>query len=109
MAKAAILLVTLLVTGCAGPKIVVDGIEVYEKTWHRVISELRPRASFELTCSADQLTFNLLRRRGRHPTEVAISGCEKHGLYVRPTIQFGMRYTLGSWMLSSVSSSVATQ
>jgi hypothetical protein len=94
----AVLFFVLLTVGCGGAVIMVNGIEVYERTWQRTIDELLPRTTFDLDCPAQQLSFTLFRKLGREPVEVGVEGCGRRGLYMRPNIG---GYISNSWVLSS--------
>lgn len=77
------LIAGLLVAGCAGSVVVVDGIEVYESHWMEAQRQVGPRASFELDCPEEQLQFRLFRREGRAPSEVGAEGCGRREVYTR--------------------------
>lgn len=81
---------------CGGRKINVNGIEVYERHWHKALDELQARVAFDMDCSADQATFVLFKRAGRVPSEVGVTGCAKRGMYLR-TVGAG---TVGPWVLN---------
>jgi D-serine deaminase-like pyridoxal phosphate-dependent protein len=104
-AQAWLLGVFLLATACAGPKITVNGIEVYQAHWDQAREEIGRRARFEMKC--EQLAYALLHRVGRYPTEVAVEGCGRRALYVRPMISSMHGGAIGSWQLSSISDAPA--
>jgi hypothetical protein len=85
---------------CGEKVIVVNGIVVYQRPWAHTTSELEPRASFEFQCPREQLSFTLLKRRGRYPTEVGAEGCGRRGVYIR-VVTGGMRGHVGPWVLNS--------
>lgn len=90
--------------GCGSNVIVVNGIEVYEKYWNRAVSDIQPRATYEMQCPAQQLQFELVRREGRHPSEVAVNGCSRRALYARSIIRVGWGAAASTnWVLSSAS------
>lgn len=89
----------LLTAGCAGNRIVVNGIEVYESYWNKALSSLEGRAAFEMQCPASSLQFLLLQRKGRYPSQIAVNGCGKRAMYVRSLLHGA----LTEWMLSSAS------
>jgi hypothetical protein len=99
------LIVVAASAGCGGSNvIVVNGIEVYEKYWNRAVSDITPRATFEMQCPQQQLQFVLMRRDGRHPSEIAVTGCSKRALYARSIIRVGWGAAASSsWVLSSAS------
>ena len=73
--------------------ITVTGVQVYERIWQQTLQEITPRATYELQCPAEQLSFSLIRKYGRSPVQVGISGCGQRILYVRPIIGG----VVGSW------------
>lgn len=87
----------VLLAGCAGPKIVVNGVEVYEREWEETLADLRPRARFDFACEASQVEYSLIKRSGRAPAEVGAAGCGRRGVYVR-LAQGGFK---GPWMLNT--------
>jgi hypothetical protein len=86
-----------LVSGCAGPTTVVNGIPVYEAHWQQTTSELSTRAQFDLGCPSEHLELTLFRRLGRNPTEVGVTGCGQRATYIRPNMA---GYLSQSWVLS---------
>jgi hypothetical protein len=77
-------LMALVITSVAcGTVIIVDGTEIYEKNWMKATNELAGRVKFDLDCPADQVSFSLLKKVGRHAAEVGVEGCGKKGTYVR--------------------------
>jgi hypothetical protein len=94
------LLWAAVVVGCSGPKIEVNGIQVYERHWNKTLEELKPRVEFELGCPAHQVEFHLFKRTQRTPTEVGVTGCGKRGMYVRTVVDT----RVGPWVLNSESS-----
>ena len=84
--------------GAANPKIIVNGIEVYQSQWDAAVQELSARASFDFHCQTPELQFTLFRRSGRWPSEVGVSGCGQQGVYIRPAAGHGLSRT---WVLNS--------
>ena len=87
-----------LLTSCGGssPKLVVDGIEVYEHQWVHTMNQIGPRAAFDLECPREQLKFTLFTRIGRYPTEIGVRGCGRRSTYVR---NVGQRNNFGPWRM----------
>jgi len=79
------LLALITAAGCAGNRIVVNGVEVYEKVWNQTKGELGPRAAFDLDCQAE-MNFVLNRKVGRIPVEVVVTGCGREALYTRMVV-----------------------
>lgn len=73
----------LVVVGCGGAVVTVDGIDVYEDVWQDTIAEVGRIASFQMNCPAPQLQFTLLRRGSRLPEQVGVSGCGQRDVYTR--------------------------
>lgn len=78
-----------MLVGCGGNVIVVNGIEVYEKQWQKVLTDLGPRASYDLNCPRDHLEFTLLKRTGTVPTEVGVAGCGIRATYLKHSARAG--------------------
>lgn len=96
----------LVSAGCAKKKvIVVNGVEVYETIWNRTLDELHPRVEFDFNCPPGQVEFALLRRVGRYPTEVGVTGCGRRGTFVRAVGP----YAASPWVLSAQSRVAPTQ
>lgn len=93
----------LFAFGCGGNVINVSGTEVYERYWNKAVEEIRPRASFELSCAADMLKFSLLRRERRTPVEVGVDGCGNRAVYTKPSARTPAGTIYGSWRLESSS------
>jgi len=97
------MLLTLVVlaslTGCAGPKVLINGQEVYEKHWRLTMTELGARARFDLGCETSQFEFALFKKIGRHPSEVGVAGCGKRATYVRQIVQS----YIGPWSVNVLS------
>ncbi|MEM9188887.1 MAG: hypothetical protein AAGF12_06910 [Myxococcota bacterium] len=74
-----------------------NGIEVYSDIWERTKEELAPRAILDLNCR--ELSFALLRKVVRQPTEVAVTGCGSTAIYARLSI--GMTVS-NTWTLQSL-------
>jgi hypothetical protein len=77
---AALLFGMASIAGCT--KIVVDGVEVYERYWEPVETQIRSRAAFDFDCH-DTINLTLLGRTGRHPSAVGVRACGKTGTYTR--------------------------
>ncbi len=79
-------IISLLVVGLLGAcskKVMNNGIVVYESYWNFAKASLAPLASRELACPREQLRYALLRRDGKRPTEMAVSGCGRMATYER--------------------------
>lgn len=93
------------VLGCSSSEvIVVNGIDVYENHWQQTLDDLGPLASVDLGCPLNHLGFTLIRRTGRAPTEVGVTGCGRGAVYVRPTrMQFiaggGAYMVIEAWVM----------
>lgn len=92
-------------SACASsPKIMVNGIEVYEGYWTQATDELRTRASFDLNCPPAQIQFVLMKRNGRYPTEVGVTACSHRATYVRVVV-YAVDYMsahVGAWTMNVV-------
>jgi hypothetical protein len=112
--RRALLLLALGTTAaCGGGKkiIVVNGIEVYEKHWNQVLTDLGPRASYDLNCPREQLELTLFKRTGRVPTEVGVAGCGTRAMYIKQTARVpgGMAPIISdTWILNSDSRAAAS-
>ncbi len=115
LVRRALLLVALgtTVAACGGGKkiIVVSGIEVYEKHWNQVLTDLGPRASYDLSCPREKLEFTLFKRTGRVPTEVGVAGCGTRAMYIKQTARVpgGMAPIISdTWILNNDSRAAAS-
>lgn len=70
-----------LVGGCR-KKIVVTGISIHESYWQRAVESLEERASFDLDCPTDQLSYRLFGKVGRHASHIGVEGCGNRAAYV---------------------------
>jgi hypothetical protein len=73
----------LLACAACGQVIVNNGIEVYASRCQRALSEIGPRASIDLDCPASDLQLALLRKQGKVPVSVGVSGCGHRAIYAR--------------------------
>ena len=94
MIRHVLLLATLLVS-CAGQKIMVNGVEVYEGYWENAKDEIAALATKESGCST--FAFQLIRRSGNRPSEVIAVGCGRAMTYTRGRTDFGTNR--GDWTL----------
>lgn len=86
MKHAAIVLtmLALMLSGCANRKVITNnGIVVYEEHWNNAVQSLSGRAQIELGCTQPELTYTLISRQGRIPTQVLVDGCSHRALYSR--------------------------
>jgi hypothetical protein len=93
---ALLLAMGLLLSGCA-TMINRDGFSLVQSDWERQEADLRARASFELSCAADQLTVHVLTTMPAYENyaqQVGVTGCEKKAVYVR---------TVSGWVANSSS------
>ena len=77
----AVLAVALV--ACGARPLTVDGHQIHEAYWNGALAQLRPRATFDLGCRAEFLSFTLLRMEGRDAAMIGVSGCGHRGTYVR--------------------------
>src|SRR5262245_11253865 len=78
------LIASTLALACGGGQVIqVNGVEIYEKYWNKALKDLTPRASFDLHCPENGLSFTLFRKDGRQASEVGVSGCGSQLTYVR--------------------------
>ena len=76
-----LVLLAMTMVGCAGTKIVVDGIEIYARYWVEARQQLSQRASFDLQCDPNTLHYSLLARTARWAGTVGVSGCGQRVTY----------------------------
>ncbi|MAQ18625.1 MAG: hypothetical protein CMN30_27995 [Sandaracinus sp.] len=86
--------------GCRREKMVVSGVEVHTRIWLDTVANIESRASFDLQCPADQLTYHLLARERHYPSQVGVEGCGERAVYLRERLQDG---TFTGWYLDSAS------
>lgn len=77
-----------LTTGCAGSII---GTQEWFENHSFGKSNLQERASFDMSCDKDQLSYQKL---GNNYTQVGVLGCGKKASYV-------LDETIGDWILNS--------
>lgn len=76
----------LVLTGCASVQ--VDGHHMNQESWENDERDIRRRAAFDLTCPPEKLQLVLLAtlypgHSGDVATQVGVTGCEHHLVYVR--------------------------
>jgi len=72
-----------IAAGCRGPTTRIDGVEVEVQLWRRARAQVSRRAAFELDCPPAELDLYLIRKVGRRPTEVGVTGCGQREVYNR--------------------------
>lgn len=73
----------------------VDGINVIESYWRGTTDELGTRTSFDIDCPPSAVQFQLIKRTGRYPSEVGVTGCGRRATYVR-----AVGRNVGPWVLN---------
>lgn len=91
-------LFTLALAGCGGPKITNNGIVVYAHIWDQTMAEILPQAEADLQCPQTALEVLLIRRAGRNPSELMVTGCGSQAYYNR-TVVGPVR---GGWRLTGI-------
>lgn len=81
----ALIACAIAVTACAERRRVItnNGIEVYERYWNAAAQSLSGRAQIELGCTQPELSYLLISRQGKVPTQIMAEGCGRRGLYAR--------------------------
>ena len=102
MKKSVLVMSLALATGCSPNKLVINGIEVYEKHWLAATRDVGRRASVQMNCPVDQLEFLLLHREMRDPTEIEVTGCGRTAVYERPIATAAGHVIIGSWRIVGV-------
>ena len=70
------------VAGCA--KVTVNGHTLRADVWERDERAIRERASFDLSCPAEQLELRVLDVSGNFARQVGVTGCGQQAVYVDP-------------------------
>jgi hypothetical protein len=97
----ATLLATLATTGCYVNS---GGIKVHRSIWERTERDLHERAATYLRCDVSATQLTLLERRGRHPTAVLATGCDRRMVYerrLRRHLGMPTDTNAGDWMMVS--------
>jgi len=81
-----LLAAALVLVGCGGANVEVDGLRVRESRWNATLAELRPRAAFDLACDPDAIDFTLFHLADGRPVEVGAAGCGGRLVYSRPNV-----------------------
>jgi hypothetical protein len=81
----ALIACALTATACAERRRVItnNGIEVYERYWNAAVQSLSGRAQIDLGCTQSELSYLLISRQGKVPTQIMVEGCGRRGLYAR--------------------------
>jgi len=83
MTRFVLLALGLLVFGCNRHTVItVSGIEVYEEYWRRAANEVTARATFDMSCPAEELELHLLMKVVRRPSQIGVDGCGRRVTYV---------------------------
>jgi hypothetical protein len=89
----------LVSAGCARhPTITNNGLVVYAHVWDQTMAEILPQAEADLQCPQTALEVLLMRRAGRNPSELMITGCGSRAVYNR-TVVGPVR---GGWRLTAL-------
>lgn len=85
LSRQVLLLVSLFAAawGCRGPSVRIDGVQIEASLWQRARAQVTRRAAFELDCPRAELDLYLIRKVGRRPTEVGVTGCGQREVYNR--------------------------
>lgn len=77
-------LAAIVLMGCAGMRVVeVDGHKVRQEDWDNGAKRVAALASFDLSCSKDQLELQLVDASGYMPVSVGVRGCGASARYTR--------------------------
>lgn len=74
---------------------------MYQDEWDKTKQELANRMKFDADCADPAMSYTLLKKSFRYPTEVGVSGCGKKVMYVRAAVGAG----LGPWHADTMSES----
>jgi hypothetical protein len=74
------------------------GFQVNERATLRAFDQLRPRAQFDLRCSASSVRFVVLAAEGWTANQVGAEGCGRSAAYVKLLRPYGAE----EWILNGV-------